>query len=159
MGQASETARLSVEDSHMASNALLSEYSVTPAAAQALRTPRTPAEQDTILQVFLGCLCTGTCKSIHWHKSFGFSVTVTCRACLFGVFTGFHLCNWPGFVIQIQIHWTGVVVHHTCVSPLDFWFASAIWRYCTERAGSVRGLLCLAQEHNKTTLISTQTDL
>ena len=60
MGQASETARLSVEDSHMASNALLSEYSVTPAAAQALRTPRTPAEQDTILQVFLGsCLHTG----------------------------------------------------------------------------------------------------
>lgn len=55
MGQASETARLSVEDSHMASNALLSEYSVTPAAAQALRTPRTPAEQDTILQVFLVC--------------------------------------------------------------------------------------------------------
>lgn len=53
MGQASETARLSVEDSNMASNALLSEYSVTPAAAHALRTPRTPAEQDTILQVFL----------------------------------------------------------------------------------------------------------
>lgn len=50
MGQASETARLSVEDSNMASNALLSEYSVTPAAAHALRTPRTPAEQDTILQ-------------------------------------------------------------------------------------------------------------
>ena len=51
MGQASETARLSVEDSHIASNALLSEYSVTPAAAHALRTPRTPAEQDTVLQV------------------------------------------------------------------------------------------------------------
>lgn len=51
MGQASESARLSVEDSHMASNALLSEYSVTPAAAHALRTPRTPAEQDTVLQV------------------------------------------------------------------------------------------------------------
>lgn len=50
MGQASETARLSVEDSHIASNALLSEYSVTPAAAHALRTPRTPAEQDTVLQ-------------------------------------------------------------------------------------------------------------
>lgn len=50
MGQASETARLSVEDNNMASNALLSEYSVTPAAAHALRTPRTPAEQDTILQ-------------------------------------------------------------------------------------------------------------
>lgn len=50
MGQASETARLSVEDNHMASNALLSEYSVTPAAAHALRTPRTPAEQDTVLQ-------------------------------------------------------------------------------------------------------------
>ena len=51
MGQASESARLSVEDSTMASNALLSEYSVTPAAAHALRTPRTPAEQDTVLQV------------------------------------------------------------------------------------------------------------
>lgn len=51
MGQASETARLSVEDSHGASNALLSEYSVTPATAHALRTPRTPAEQDTVLQV------------------------------------------------------------------------------------------------------------
>jgi len=50
MGQASESARLSVEDSNMASNALLSEYSVTPAAAHALRTPRTPAEQDTVLQ-------------------------------------------------------------------------------------------------------------
>lgn len=50
MGQASESARLSVEDSTMASNALLSEYSVTPAAAHALRTPRTPAEQDTVLQ-------------------------------------------------------------------------------------------------------------
>lgn len=50
MGQASESARLSVEDSHVASNALLSEYSVTPAAAHALRTPRTPAEQDTVLQ-------------------------------------------------------------------------------------------------------------
>ena len=56
MGQASETARLSVEDSNMASNALLSEYSVTPAAAQALRTPRTPAEQDTILQVIMAGL-------------------------------------------------------------------------------------------------------
>ena len=69
MGQASETARLSVEDSHMASNALLSEYSVTPAAAQALRTPRTPAEQDTILQVHvhvsLGCLHMETCEFIH----------------------------------------------------------------------------------------------
>ena len=50
-GQASESARLSVEDSTMASNALLSEYSVTPAAAHTLRTPRTPAEQDTVLQV------------------------------------------------------------------------------------------------------------
>lgn len=55
MGQASESARLSVEDSHVASNALLSEYSVTPAAAHALRTPRTPAEQDTVLQVKLIC--------------------------------------------------------------------------------------------------------
>ena len=53
MGQASESARLSVEDSTMASNALLSEYSVTPATAHALRTPRTPAEQDTVLQVGL----------------------------------------------------------------------------------------------------------
>lgn len=58
MGQASESARSSVEDSNMASNALLSEYSVTPATAHALRTPRTPAEQDTILQVFMGYMYT-----------------------------------------------------------------------------------------------------
>lgn len=70
MGQASETARLSVEDSHMASNALLSEYSVTPAAAHALRTPRTPAEQDTILQVFLGYLHMETCEYKHCRGSF-----------------------------------------------------------------------------------------
>lgn len=87
MGQASETARLSVEDSHLASNALLSEYSVTPAAAQALRTPRTPAEQDTILQVhvFLGCLHVETCEFMHCCGNFCLSVTVTYRACSFGV--------------------------------------------------------------------------
>ena len=79
MGQASETARLSVEDSHMASNALLSEYSVTPAAAQALRTPRTPAEQDTILQVHvsLGCLHMETFEFIHCY-CLSFSVPMTC---------------------------------------------------------------------------------
>lgn len=69
MGQASETARLSVEDSNMASNALLSEYSVTPAAAHALRTPRTPAEQDTILQVLHGGfpLYTVHCENVLIH--------------------------------------------------------------------------------------------
>lgn len=51
MGVASENARAAVEDGNMASNALLSEYSVTPGQALSLRTPRTPAEQDTILQV------------------------------------------------------------------------------------------------------------
>ena len=51
MGQASELARSAVDDGNTASSALLSEYSVTPAAGQPLRTPRTPAEQDTILQV------------------------------------------------------------------------------------------------------------
>lgn len=53
MGQASESARSAVDDGNTASSALLSEYSVTPAAGQSLRTPRTPAEQDTILQVHL----------------------------------------------------------------------------------------------------------
>lgn len=73
MGQASETARLSVEDSNMASNALLSEYSVTPAAAHALRTPRTPAEQDTILQVLHGgfLLYTVHCENVLIHADLG----------------------------------------------------------------------------------------
>ena len=50
MGYASETARAAVEDGNTASSALLNEYSVTPSHALALRTPKTPAEQDTILQ-------------------------------------------------------------------------------------------------------------
>ncbi|XP_001630383.2 cell division cycle 5-related protein [Nematostella vectensis] len=50
MGYASEVARASVENGGQASDALLSEYSVTPAINKALRTPRTPAEQDTVLQ-------------------------------------------------------------------------------------------------------------
>ena len=55
MGHASETARSAVDDGNTASSALLSEYSVTPAAGQSLRTPRTPADQDTILQASLFC--------------------------------------------------------------------------------------------------------
>ena len=51
MGQASETARASVEDGSRSSNSLLSEYNVTPAMSQAFRTPRTPADQDTIMLV------------------------------------------------------------------------------------------------------------
>ena len=52
MGFASETARASVEEGSAASDALLSEYSVTPGNLHQLRTPRTPASQDTVLQVY-----------------------------------------------------------------------------------------------------------
>ena len=51
MGFASESARATVEEGSAASDALLSEYSVTPGNLQHLRTPRTPASQDTVLQV------------------------------------------------------------------------------------------------------------
>ncbi|XP_028414802.1 cell division cycle 5-related protein-like [Dendronephthya gigantea] len=50
MGFASETARASVEDGSTASDALLAEYSITPGNLNQLRTPRTPASQDTVLQ-------------------------------------------------------------------------------------------------------------
>ena len=53
VGQASEYARQQAEEAGIkdgASQALLSDYSVTPNVAN-LRTPRTPAAQDTILQV------------------------------------------------------------------------------------------------------------
>ena len=51
LGLASEEARSSAEDyGHTASGQLLAQYSVTPAATPALRTPRTPANEDTILQ-------------------------------------------------------------------------------------------------------------
>lgn len=54
MGVASEVARQAVEESeggNSASSALLSEYSVTNNMSTGLRTPRTPAVQDRILQV------------------------------------------------------------------------------------------------------------
>lgn len=54
MGVASEVARQAAEESdggNAASSALLSEYSVTNAVTSGLRTPRTPAAQDRILQV------------------------------------------------------------------------------------------------------------
>lgn len=44
-------ARAAVEEGSKPSDALLSEYAVTPSMGQPLRTPRTPAEQDTILTV------------------------------------------------------------------------------------------------------------
>ncbi|XP_072292722.1 cell division cycle 5-like protein [Eucyclogobius newberryi] len=53
MGVASEVARQAAEESdsgNAASSTLLSEYSVTNAAGTGLRTPRTPAAQDRILQ-------------------------------------------------------------------------------------------------------------
>lgn len=53
MGQASENARQQAEETGAkdgASQALLSDYSVTPGISN-LRTPRTPAAQDHILQV------------------------------------------------------------------------------------------------------------
>ncbi|CAN9500210.1 unnamed protein product [Ophioblennius macclurei] len=53
MGVASEVARQAAEESetgNSASSALLNEYSVTNAMATGMRTPRTPAAQDRILQ-------------------------------------------------------------------------------------------------------------
>lgn len=53
VGQASEIARQTAEESgitNSASSTLLSEYSVTNSSI-ALRTPKTPAAQDRILQV------------------------------------------------------------------------------------------------------------
>ncbi|KAK5620448.1 CDC5 cell division cycle 5-like protein [Crenichthys baileyi] len=53
MGVASEVARQAAEESeggNLASSALLSEYSVTNNMTTGLRTPRTPAAQDRILQ-------------------------------------------------------------------------------------------------------------
>ena len=48
LGLASEEAR--TVDGSEASQHLLADYSVTPGATPSLRTPRTPAAQDTILQ-------------------------------------------------------------------------------------------------------------
>ena len=48
LGLTSEEAR--VVDGSEASQHLLADYSVTPGATPSLRTPRTPAVQDTILQ-------------------------------------------------------------------------------------------------------------
>ena len=54
VGQASEYARQQAEETgaqNGASQALLQDYSLTPSAAH-LRTPRTPATQDNVLQVY-----------------------------------------------------------------------------------------------------------
>ena len=51
MGFASETARAAVEEGSSVSDGLLAEYSITPSNLNQLRTPRTPASQDTVLQV------------------------------------------------------------------------------------------------------------
>lgn len=53
VGQTSEYARQQAEETgggNTASQALLQDYNVTPGVAN-LRTPRTPAQQDTVLQV------------------------------------------------------------------------------------------------------------
>eukprot|EP00794_Sanderia_malayensis_P000539 gene539-1191_t len=51
LGVASESAKAIVDrDDDEASRALLSDYSVTPGTNMPLRTPRTPAQQDTVLQ-------------------------------------------------------------------------------------------------------------
>lgn len=55
VGQANEYARQQVEDAgreDSASKGLLQKYSITPGH---LRTPRTPATQDSILQVIFLC--------------------------------------------------------------------------------------------------------
>ncbi len=51
LGQASEEAKSFVGDEEGASQHLLADYSMTPSlGTPALRTPRTPANEDTILQ-------------------------------------------------------------------------------------------------------------
>ena len=52
LGIASEQAKEFVEgESQSATKGLLSDYSITPGTNLQMRTPRTPAQQDTILQV------------------------------------------------------------------------------------------------------------
>lgn len=68
VGQASEIARQTAEESgitNSASSTLLSEYNVTNNSI-ALRTPKTPAAQDRILQVEYKCT--------EWFLSFGAGV-------------------------------------------------------------------------------------
>ena len=50
LGQASEETRALAGEDGGASQHLLADYSITPSATPILRTPRTPATQDTILQ-------------------------------------------------------------------------------------------------------------
>lgn len=52
MGQASEQAHISAIEDGMsaASQSLLADYSITPASGMSLRTPRTPAANDSLLQ-------------------------------------------------------------------------------------------------------------
>lgn len=50
LGMSSEDTVARDGESNAASQHLLADYSVTPAATPVLRTPRTPANQDTILQ-------------------------------------------------------------------------------------------------------------
>lgn len=53
LGIASEQAKEFVEgESESATKGLLSDYSITPGTSLPMRTPRTPATQDTILQVY-----------------------------------------------------------------------------------------------------------
>ena len=52
LGIASESAKAIVDgEEEGASKALLSDYSITPGTNLPQRTPRTPAQQDTVLQV------------------------------------------------------------------------------------------------------------
>lgn len=69
VGQTSEYARQQAEESgvgNAASQALLQDYNVTPGVAN-LRTPRTPALQDTVLQVNF---------SVHYRRDGAFSLSV-----------------------------------------------------------------------------------
>ena len=57
LGIASETAKAIVDgEAEGASKALLADYSVTPGTNMPQRTPRTPAQQDTVLQVIIDSL-------------------------------------------------------------------------------------------------------
>ena len=59
-------------ESESATKGLLSDYSITPGTSLPMRTPRTPATQDTILQVFM----TNILLEIYLPRMYGKSFVV-----------------------------------------------------------------------------------
>lgn len=74
LGISSEQAKAFVEnESESATKGLLSDYSITPGTNLPMRTPRTPAQQDNILQV-------GQLKDVLRRKN-NFVIRVTYKPC------------------------------------------------------------------------------